>query len=156
MTNPLGTTRNSKVIKASQEKLYRAFTDPDALAEWLAPGDMTGKFHSFDCRVGGGYRMSLYYPPSEESLRGKTAVREVRFTSRFVQLTPPRRIVQAITFDSDDPAFAGEMIMEVTLEPEEDGTRVTFLFTDIPAGIRPDDNEQGTELTLETLTRYVE
>lgn len=61
----------------------------------------------------------------------------------------------AITFDSDDPAFSGEMIMEVTFEAEEEGTTVTILFKDIPSGIRPEDNETGTELSLEKLDRYV-
>jgi hypothetical protein len=51
-----------EVVKATPEALYRAFTDPAALAVWQAPGDMTGKVHSFDYRVGGGYQMSLYYP----------------------------------------------------------------------------------------------
>jgi uncharacterized protein YndB with AHSA1/START domain len=96
-------TLNSKFIKATPEALYRAFTDPAALAVWLAPGDMTGEVHSFDCRVGGGYRMSLYYPLSENTFRGKTEDREDRYTARFVELTPPRRIVEAITFDSVDP-----------------------------------------------------
>ncbi|MDQ6662633.1 MAG: SRPBCC domain-containing protein [Chloroflexota bacterium] len=54
-------TRNSKFIKATPEALYRALTDPAALAVWLAPGDMTGEVHRFDNRVGGGYQMSLYY-----------------------------------------------------------------------------------------------
>ncbi|VVB94669.1 Activator of Hsp90 ATPase -like protein [uncultured archaeon] len=149
-------TRNSKFIKASQEVLYRAFTDPAAMAVWLAPGEMTGKVHSFDLRVGGGYRMSLYYPSSEKASRGKTSEREDRYTARFVELTPPRRIVQAITFDSSDPAFSGEMIMDVTFEAEDGGTRVTILFKNIPSGIRPEDNEAGTRSALEKLTRYVE
>lgn len=51
---------------------------------------------------------------------------------------------------------AGEMIVEVTLEPEDDGTGVTYFFTNIPDGIKPEDNEAGTRLTLEKLTRYVE
>src|SRR6185503_9699718 len=102
--------------------LYRAFTDPKALAVWLAPGDMTGEVHHFDERVGGGYQMSLYYPASDTTSRGKTAGREDRYTARFVELTPPSRIVEAITFDSADPAFSGEMIMEVMLEAEEGGT----------------------------------
>src|SRR5215216_3174655 len=89
-------TRNSKFIKATPQALYRAFTDPAALAVWLAPGDMTGEVHHFDCRVGGGYQMSLYYPPSDTAFRGKTSEREDRFTARFVELTPPKRIVQAI------------------------------------------------------------
>ena len=100
--------------------------------------------------------MSLYYPSSEKAFRGKTSEREDRFTARFVELAPPRRIVQAITFDSVDPAFSGEMIMVVTLEAEESGTRVTIVFKDIPPGIRPEDNETGTRLTLEKLARHVE
>jgi uncharacterized protein YndB with AHSA1/START domain len=149
-------TRNSKFIKAPPEALYRAFTDPTALAVWLAPGDMTGEVHSFDYRVGGGYQMSLYYPASETTLRGKTREREDRYTARFVELTPPRRIAEAITFDSVDPAFSGEMIMVVTFEAEDGGTTVTILFKDIPSGIRPQDNEAGTRSTLEKLARYVE
>ena len=149
-------TRNEKFIKASQETLYRAFTDPAALAIWQAPGDMIGKVHHFDGRVGGGYQMSLYYPASEDASRGKSGDREDRYTARFVELTPPRRIVEAIIFDSTDPAFSGEMIMEVTLEAADGGTRVSILHKNIPPGIQPEDNEMGTQLSLEKLARYVE
>lgn len=159
-SNSRASTRNSKFIKATPETLYRAFTDPAALAVWFAPGDMTGKVHHFDLSVGGGYQMSLYYPASDESSRGKSAEREDRYTARFVELTPPSRIVEAITFDSDDPAFAGEMFMEITLEATPalpvGGTTVTIVFKNIPSGIRPEDNETGTQLTLEKLARYIE
>ena len=151
-----GSTRNSKFIKATPESVYRAFTDPAALAVWFAPGDMSGEVSSFDYRVGGGYQMSLYYPSTEETFRGKTAEREDRYTARFVELTPPRRIVEAITFDSVDPAFEGEMIMVVTFEAEDGGTTVSVFFKDIPSGIRPEDNEAGTRSTLEKLARFVE
>jgi uncharacterized protein YndB with AHSA1/START domain len=158
MTEAHGTasTRNEKWIKATPEALYRAFTDPAALAVWLVPGDMSGEVHSFDDRVGGGYRMSLYYPSSEKTSRGKTEDREDRYTARFVELTPPRRIVEAITFDAVDPAFEGVMIMEVTFEAENEGTTVSVVFKDIPAGIPPEDNEAGTQSSLEKLARYVE
>jgi uncharacterized protein YndB with AHSA1/START domain len=156
MTSPdaRGTTLNSRFINASPDAIYDAFLDPAALVVWLAPANMTGVVHRFDGRVGGGYEMSLYY--SEAGAVGKTAAREDRFTARFVELTPPARIIEAVTFDSDDPAFAGEMIMTVTLEAAEAGTSVSILFTGIPPGIRPEDNEAGTESTLEKLARYVE
>jgi uncharacterized protein YndB with AHSA1/START domain len=149
-------TRTSRVIEASREALYRAFTDPAALAVWLSPGEMTGKVHEFDARVGGGYRMSLFYPSSEQVYRGKTSEREDRFTARFVELTPPAIIVEAITFDSADPAFSGEMIMTVTFDERDGGTEVTILFENIPPGIRPEDNEVGSRSSLEKLARYVE
>src|SRR5260370_5401598 len=109
MTNAYSraSTHNEKWIKATPEALYRAFTDPAALAVWLAPGDMTGEVHRFDDRVGGGFQMLLYYPSSENTFRGKTEDREDRFTARFVELTPPRRIVEAITFDAVEPPVSG-------------------------------------------------
>lgn len=154
--NNTTSTQNSKIIKASPETLYKAFTDPKALAVWLAPGEMTGRLHHFDLRVGGGYQMSLFYPQSETASRGKTAAKEDRFTARFVELTPFEKIVQAVNFESDDPAFGGEMIMETRFEPEGDGTKVTLLFKDIPPGIRPEDNETGTKESLNKLARFVE
>jgi uncharacterized protein YndB with AHSA1/START domain len=123
---------------------------------WFAPGEMTGKVHNFDLHVGGGYEMSLYYPESETTQRGKTSEREDRYRARFIELLPPNRIVEAIDFDSADPEFAGEMIMEVSLEAKDGGTLVTIGFREIPPGIRPEDNETGTRLTLEKLVQYID
>jgi uncharacterized protein YndB with AHSA1/START domain len=149
-------TRTSRVIQASREALYRAFTDPEALAVWLAPEGMTGKVHEFDARVGGGYRMSLFYPSSDQEHHGKTSEREDLYSARFVELTPPTRIVETITFDTTDPAFMGEMTMAVTLEDRDGGTEVTISFENIPPGIRPEDNDAGTRSSLEKLARCVE
>jgi uncharacterized protein YndB with AHSA1/START domain len=69
--NSTARTRTASVIKAPCEALYRAFTDPAALAVWLSPGEMTGKVHAFDARVGGGYRMSgLFTRPLESVHEG--------------------------------------------------------------------------------------
>jgi hypothetical protein len=73
-----------------------------------------------------------------------------------VELTPAKRIVEAITFDTVDPAFSGELIMEVTFEPAANGTTVTLIYMNLPAGVRPEDNEAGTQSSLEKLARFVE
>ncbi len=149
-------SRNSRLIRAPRQLVYDAFLDADALAAWLAPDGMTGQVHELERRVGGGYRMSLFYPAHAAGNPGKTAAREDRFFARFVDLSPPRRILQAVTFESDDPAFSGEMLMDVTLEEESGGTRVTIEFADIPPGIRPEDNEAGTRQSLDKLARLLE
>jgi uncharacterized protein YndB with AHSA1/START domain len=154
-STPPASTRTSRRIDAPRETLYRAFTDPTALVAWQVPGDMTARVHAFDLRVGGGYRMSLFYPASDRLNRGKTAGREDRFTAHFLELTPPSRIVQAITFDSPDPAFAGEMTMTVTLDDRCGATDVTIAFDHLPPGIRPEDNDAGTRSSLDKLARYV-
>jgi uncharacterized protein YndB with AHSA1/START domain len=149
-------TRTARIIKARPEELYDAFMDPAALIEWLPPGEMTGKIHAFDARVGGGYRMSLFYPPDERSFRGKTSETEDMVDVRFVELTPPRRIVEAVTFVTTDPALSGEMTIIVTFEAVAGGTEVTFLCENLPPGLRPEDNEAGTRLSLEQLARRFE
>ena len=141
-------TRTSRVISARQEELYAAFLDPTALTEWLPPAEMTGKIHEFDARVGGGYRMSLFYPQSERSFRGKTSDREDMVNVRFVELTPPRKIVEAVSFVTADPAFFGEMTMIATFEEVSGETEVTLVFENLPPGLRAEDNEAGSRLSL--------
>jgi len=153
---PTGSSRNSRVINAPPEALYRAFTDPAALVVWLPPGEMTGEFQSFDLRVGGGYRMSLFYPASEQGARGKTVAGEDNVSVRFEELTPPTRIVEAVTFNSPDPALSGEMTMTITFATVSGGTNVTMVCEQIPPGIRPDENEAGGQSSLEKLARYIE
>jgi uncharacterized protein YndB with AHSA1/START domain len=155
MKTPANSTTNSKIIKASKEDLYDAFTRPDALLKWQAPGDMTTKIHSFDLRVGGGYDMSLYYPPSIKGVKGKTNDNEDRFKVRFIELVKGKKIVETINFDTTDPAFKGEMKMKVIFESKGEGVEVTIEFLDIPSGIRAEDNEAGTESSLEKLAEYV-
>lgn len=150
-----GHTRTSRLIHASPESIYRAFTDPDALVAWQAPGEMTARVHHFDLRVGGGYQMSLHYPASEPGSPGKTGEKEDRYTARFLELSPVTRIVEAITFDAQDPAFSGEMTMTIALDERDDGTEVTIAFENIPSGIRPEDNDAGTRSSLEKLARFV-
>jgi len=149
-------TRTSRIIRAQPEELYAAFLDPAALVDWLPPAAMTGRIHEFDARVGGGYRMSLFYPPGERTFRGKTSDREDMVDVRFVKLEPPRRIVEAVNFVTTDPAFSGEMTLTATFEAVSGGTEVTLMFEDLPPGLRAQDNETGSRLSLEQLARRFE
>ena len=144
-------SRASRLIPAPPPAVYEAFTDPTALAQWLPPGEMTGEIHAFDGRMGGGYEMSLYYPPGEDHTPGKTAAHEDRVKVRFARLDPPRRIVQAVTFQTDDPAIKGEMTMTITLEPAAGGTMVSLDFDNLPPGVKPEDNDEGARLSLDQL-----
>jgi uncharacterized protein YndB with AHSA1/START domain len=154
--HPAASTRASRVIRATPEALYAAFMDPAVLVEWLPPAEMTGRIHAFDGRVGGGYRMSLFYPADERRFRGKTSDKEDMVDVRFVALAPPRRIVEAVAFVTDDPAFRGEMAITITFEDAPGGTEVTFLCENLPPGLRPEDNEAGSRLSLEQLARRFE
>ena len=53
------TIRLHRVLRATPERVYRAFLDPDAMAKWLPPNGFTGKVHHMDAKVGGSYKMSF-------------------------------------------------------------------------------------------------
>jgi uncharacterized protein YndB with AHSA1/START domain len=144
------------VIAASPERVYAAFVDPRALETWMAPGDWTARMIAFDYRVGGSYTMAISAPPEEAEYAAKSSGREDRYTARFIELSPPQRIVEAITFDTGDPAFMGEMTLIVTLDEQGEQTAVTMAFENLPSGVNPADNDLGTRLSLEKLAHLVE
>ena len=152
----LPSTRLSRIVSASIETIYAALMDPASLLVWLPPAPMTGKIHAFDAQVGGGCEMSLFYPPGERAFPGKTSDRLDRVTVRFLELMPPRRIVEAVKFHSDDPAFGGEMRITWTFDEAPGGTQLTVLCENLPPGLRAEDNETGSRISLEQLARWVE
>jgi len=102
-----GFKRTSRVIKASREALYRAFTDPAALAVWLAPDQMTAKVHEFDGRVGGGYQMSLFYHHPSSCTAAKPRSGKTVSQHGSSNLRPQQELSKRSPFDSADPTFAG-------------------------------------------------
>jgi uncharacterized protein YndB with AHSA1/START domain len=135
-----------RVINVPPAAVYRAYLDQDAVATWLPPGSMKGAVHAFEPREGGRFKMSLVYPDDDSSARGKTSERTDTFQGRFAKLVRDQKIVWATQFESDDPSFAGEMIVTTTLAPVGGGTEVTIVCENIPRGIRLEDNEAGCPL----------
>ena len=148
------TDQESRLIAAKPERIYRAFVDPDALAEWLPPTGMTGRFERFDARRDGSYRMVLTYLDASGG-PGKAGDGSDIVEVRFVDLVPGVRVVQAVDFVSDDPAYAGTMTMTWELAPEAGGTRVTFRADDVPAGISPEDHAAGMTSSLAKLAAHL-
>lgn len=151
-----GTSSAAGLVKAPRSRVYRAFLAAEELAAWLPPGEMTGVMHVFDARAGGGYEMSLFYPESDTAHRGKTGEREDRVRVRFLELVPDERIVQAVVFQSDDPALAGEARLTIRLSDAPQGTRVEMDFADLPPGVRPQDNDEGARQSLDQLAGFLE
>lgn len=143
----------SRVIRATPEAIYRTFLDPASVAAWRPPEGMTAEIFSFEGREGGGYRMAFRYRAGG---RGKTTEDADVFEGQFAELVPGERIVEVVTFESDDAAFAGEMRVITTLEPVADGTKVTFACENVPPGIGAQEHRAGIESTLANLAGFVE
>jgi uncharacterized protein YndB with AHSA1/START domain len=146
----------SRIIKASPQSIYRAFIDAGALMSWLPPKGMKGRFDVYEPREGGTYRMILTYDEPGHSALGKTSAHSDVVRGRFLELIPDQRIVQLVTFESEDPAFAGEMTMTWTLTAVPDGTEVSICAENVPEGIVPEVHEAAFRSTLENLARFAE
>ena len=151
----MASTEVSRVIAAPRKAIYRALTDPAALVKWRVPDGMTARMHEFDARPGGRYRMSLTYSDAKGA-PGKTTADTDTFEGRFVELVPDEKIVEVIVFEADDAKFAGEMTMTTSLADTEGGTLMTILHENLPTGVRPEDNELGTTMSLRKLAEFVE
>lgn len=145
----------SAEVAAAPEAVYDALVDPDALLAWLPPDGMTARFDTFDPRPGGGYRMVLTYADAAGS-PGKSRADADVVDARFVELTPGVRVVQAVDFVSDDPAFAGTMTMTWSVSPVESGTRVEIRADDVPDGITAEEHAAGLASSLANLVAYLE
>ena len=150
------THTGSRRIKAAPHVIYRAYLDPSAVAAWRPPEGMTAKVFAFEPRAGGGYRMAFVYADGGEANAGKSTADADVFEGRFVELVPDARIVEAVRFQSDDPAFAGEMTITTTLRPILEGTAVDVVITNVPDGISRADHEAGIASSLENLAKFVE
>jgi uncharacterized protein YndB with AHSA1/START domain len=143
------------VIAAPLEHVYAALVNPEALTAWLPPAGMTGMFERFDARPGGSYRLVLTYADASASPGKATAATDV-VESRFIDLVPGVRVVQAVDFVSDDPTYAGTMTMTWEVTEVDGGTRVDILADNVPDGIAAKDHAAGLASSLMNLAEYLE
>src|SRR3954470_14408749 len=140
-----GTVRLHRVLRATPERIYKAFLDADAMAKWLPPHGFTGKVHEMDARVGGGYRMSFTNFNTRKSHS---------FGGRYVELTPHERIRYTDRFD--DPNLPGEMQVTVSLRPVGCGTDLSIVQEGVPAAIPVEFCYAGWQESLALLAHLVE
>lgn len=149
------TTRVLRHIAAPRERVFQALIDPEAVQQWMVPDGMTSRVHSFDAREGGTFRISLTY--DEPTGTGKTDAETDTFQGRFAKLVPGREVVQIVEFETDAPDIAGEMTISYSLSDAEDGgTDLVGIHENLPAGVKPEDNELGWNMSIDKLARLVE
>lgn len=139
------TIRLHRVIRATPERVYRAFLDADALAKWLPPNGFTGKVHSLDARVGGRYRMSFTELTSGQSHA---------FGGEYLELVPNQRIRHTDVFD--DPNLPGTMETTIELRAISGGTELRVEQANLPEVIPLDDCYFGWQDSLRLLALLVE
>jgi len=139
------TVRLHRVLRATPEKVYRAFLDAEALAKWLPPNGYTCKVIELNAKVGGRYKMSF---------TNFTTGKSHSFGGTYLELKPYERIRYTDKFD--DPNLPGEMQTTITLKKVSCGTEVSIVQEGIPEAIPAEACYLGWQESLISLAKLVE
>jgi uncharacterized protein YndB with AHSA1/START domain len=120
------TIRLHRVLRATPERIYRAFLDADAMAKWLPPNGFTGKVHHLDAKVGGTHKMSF---------TNFTTGHSHSFGGTYLELVPHERLRYTDKFD--DPNLPGELQVTVTLKKVSVGTELNIVQEGCPMSFLP-------------------
>ena len=142
---PAAIVQLHRVLRATPERVYRAFLDPDAMAKWTPPNGFTGKVSHMDAKVGGSYKMSF-----TNFSTGQTH----SFGGEYLELVPNERLRYTDKFD--DPNLPGQMITTVTLTKVSCGTELRVVQEGIPEVIPTEACYLGWQESLTLLALLVE
>ena len=139
------TVQFHRVLRATPERIYRAFLDADAKVKWLPPHGFTGKVHHIDPRVGGTYKMSF---------TNFTSGKSHSFGGTYLELVPHELLRWTDRFD--DPNLPGEMTNTVRLAKVSVGTEIRIVQEGIPDVIPAEACVLGWQESLTLLAQLVE
>jgi uncharacterized protein YndB with AHSA1/START domain len=139
------TIRLHRVLRATPERIYRAFLDADAMVKWLPPHGFTGKIHQMDATVGGTYKMSF---------TNFTSGKSHAFGGTYLELVPHARLRYTDKFD--DPNVPGEMQTTITLQQVSVGTELRIVQEGVPGVIPAEACYLGWQESLTLLAQLVE
>ncbi|MFM0393088.1 SRPBCC family protein [Paraburkholderia phytofirmans] len=140
-----GTIHLHRVLRATPERIYRAFLEPDAIVRWLPPYGFTCQVHHMDAKVGGTHKMSF---------RNFGTGHSHSFGGEYLELVPFEKIRYSDRFD--DPNLPGEMQATISLRPVSCGTELTVLQEGVPEVIPVEMCYLGWQESLVQLARLVE
>jgi len=134
-----------RVFKASPEKVFRAFSEPNAIASWLPPYGFLCTVHKLDFKKGGEHKMSFtnFSTGSSHSFGGE-----------YVEIKPNEFLKYTDKFDN--PNLPGEMTICVWLKQVLCGTELKITQEGIPAVIPTEMCYLGWQESLDKLQKLVE
>jgi uncharacterized protein YndB with AHSA1/START domain len=137
--------RLHRVLRATPEKVYRAFLDAEALAKWLPPNGFTCKVHEMNAKIGGSFKMSF---------TNFTTGKSHSFGGEYLELVPGEKLRYTDKFD--DPNLPGEMKTTVSLSAVSCGVELNVVQEGIPEVIPAEMCYLGWQESLAQLATLVE
>ena len=118
----------SKVIDASREELFEAFTNPEIMSKWFYPEEDMSAEVTNTFRVGGGYVLKMHCKNGEIYTH----------VGEYMEIVPPEKLV--FTWNSD---FVQNTVVTITFSGVDSGTEVTISHDLLPAGEMTENHRKG-------------
>ena len=134
-----------RILRTTPGKVYRAFTEADAMCKWLPPYGFTCRVHHMEVRPGGTFRMSFH---NFSTGNGHS------FGGEYLELTPHELIRYTDRFD--DPGLPGTLTVTVKIRAVSAGTELVVTQAGIPELIPLEMCYLGWQESLDQLAKLVE
>lgn len=151
--------RLNKLVRASPERVFHAWTSPDELSKWWGPYKSGCRSEvTLDAEVGGKLRIEMYgvgddRQPAED-------VKPWVGIGEFTVFEPPHRLAFTWTWEND-PGFGGNSLVTVELHPADNpyddspATEVILIHERLPSAIERSEHTGGWWDTLRALGFHV-
>ncbi len=134
-----------RVFAAPVEKVFKAFTDADAMSSWIPPYGFVCKVHGMDVKIGGTYKMTF---------TNFTTGNGHSFGGQYLEIVPNELLKYTDQFD--DPNLPGQMITTINFKKVLCGTELFATQEGIPDAIPVEMCYLGWQDSLDKLKRLVE
>lgn len=134
---PSLTLSMSRVLAATPEQVFRAFTDPQWYAQWWGPEGTRSEVPQLDLRVGGSYRVDMHMPD------GNVAT----MFGQYREIDPPKLLSYSWAWEGEGV----ETLVTLEIEPHEDGAELTITHEGFQDDKQVEMHEHGWAGSLDRL-----
>lgn len=137
----------TRVFNAPREIVFKAWTDPEQMKQWLGPRDFPAVHVEMDLRPGGAWRACLRPVHGGPDLWQGGYYREI---------TVPEKLVYTFAWDEPHPAHGHEMLVTAVFTEQDGRTRLVFRQTGLPSAAERDGHQGGWTSTFDRLDDFLD
>ncbi|QKK32407.1 SRPBCC domain-containing protein [Rhizobium indicum] len=151
MTNQETDTANTRDLvlvrrfDAPCDLVFRAWTDPKALAQWCGPHGFKAVGDQLEAWPGGRHRACLIAPDGEEHWVG----------GKYLEVEPPHRLVFTHAWELATGENSPETVVTITFRESDGGTEMTFRQSGFDSASSLAGHEAGWSQSLERLSLFL-
>lgn len=131
-------------IKASPDRVYRAWTDPAQLKQWFGPEKVETRDFVADVRVGGKYRWDMINDDGEE----------MAVFGEYRELEQGKKVVFTWQWDDDQAWERQVSVVTIELSTRDGGTDLLLRHEQLPSPESRDRHNEGWSSVLNQLEKF--